>query len=58
MQMIITISIVIAATVGLIVKLFKRKKRSGNCNPSSICDSCSQLTDCSLKKITDSRKKS
>lgn len=53
MQMIITISIVIAATVGLIVRLFKRnKKRGADCNsPSSLCDSCN--SDCALKHRKD-----
>ena len=57
MQMIITISIVIAAAVGLIVRLFKRnKKRGADCNsPSSLCDSCN--SDCCLRNLKDSKKR-
>lgn len=51
MQMVLTIVIIIAASIGLVRVVLGKKKRSDNCS-SSICNSCSQSDTCALKSIT------
>lgn len=56
MQMIVTIAIIIAASIGLVRVLLGKKKGSDSCS-SSICNSCSQSETCALKSITGQTKK-
>ena len=51
MQMIIVGTIIAAAAVGLVARIFKTKKKgSGKCTTtSSLCDSCT--THCALKDL-------
>lgn len=51
MQMIIVGTIIAAAAVGLVARIFKiKKKGSGKCTTtSSLCDSCT--THCALKDL-------
>lgn len=56
MQMVITIVIIVAASIGLVRVVLGKKKRSDNCS-SSICNSCSQSDTCALKNITRQQSK-